>query len=257
MSEIQSLARGLRALDILESEPDGLSITGLAQRIDIDKSTASRLMKTLANHGYAEQSRQTRRYTLGPRVVRLGQSLITRTPLRDQARPFLRRLVAQTQECAHLAVRAGDRVLYLDQVEAPASLRVSTGVGTLAPLHSTALGKVLLAFGDSALPAELARHTPRTITDAQTLRMHLEQTRRQGYAIDDEEFSYDVRCVAVPLYGLDDELLGAIGISGPGARLTLARIHDLACEVLRVGQALSDRLAYRHERWPPAPGEEA
>ncbi len=247
MSEIQSLARGLRALDILETETEGIGITGIARRIDVDKSTASRIMKTLANYGYAEQSRATRRYTLGPRLVRLGQSLLTRTPLRDQARPFLRELVAQTQECAHLAVRASDRVLYLDQVEAPASLRVSTVVGTLAPLHSTALGKVLLAFGDNSVPEQLERYTPRTITDGDTLRMHLEQARRQGYAIDDEEFSYDVRCLAVPLYGLEGELVGAIGISGPGARLTLARIHDLAQEVSRVGQALTDRLAYRHE----------
>ncbi len=247
MSEIQSLARGLRALDILEAESEGIGVTGIARRIDVDKSTASRIMRTLANYGYAEQSSETRRYTLGPRLVRLGQSLLTRTPLRDQARPFLRELVERTQECAHLAVRASDLVLYLDQVESPASLRVSTVVGTLAPLHSTALGKVLLAFGNSSIPQELERYTPRTITDVETLRMHLEQTRRQGYAIDDEEFSYDVRCVAVPLYGLEGELVGAIGISGPGARLTLARIHDLAQEVQRVGQALTDRVSYRHE----------
>ncbi len=247
MSEIQSLARGLRALDILENEREGIGITGIARRIDIDKSTASRIMRTLANYGYAEQSPRTRRYTLGPRLVRLGQSLLTRTPLRDQARPFLRELVAQTSECAHIAVRAGDQVLYLDQVEAPASLRVSTGVGTLAPLHCTALGKVLLAFGDGVLPPQLEGHTPRTISDAATLRMHLEQARRQGYAIDDEEFNDDVRCVAVPLYGLDNDLVGAIGISGPGARLSLTRIHDLAPLVQRVGQALSDRLAWRHD----------
>ena len=255
MSEIQSLARGLRALDILEDEADGMGVTGLARRIDIDKSTASRIMKTLATYGYVEQSSQTRRYTLGPRLVRLGQSLLNRTPLRDQARPYLRQLVTQTQECAHIAVRANDQVLYLDQVEAPASLRVSSGVGTLAPLHCTALGKVLLAFGDGRIPPALERFTPRTITDGDTLRMHLEQARRQGYAIDDEEFSYDVRCVAVPLYGLDGRLVGAIGISGPGARLTLTRIHDLAQVVQRIGQALSDRLAWRHEEYASS-GEE-
>ena len=256
MAEIQSLARGLRALDILEAETEGMGVTGIARRIDIDKSTASRIMKTLAIYGYVEQSSETRRYTLGPRLVRLGQSLLNRTPLRDQARPYLRELVAQTQECAHIAVRANDQVLYLDQVEAAASLRVSTGVGTLAPLHCTALGKVLLAFGDNRLPEQMERYTPRTITDADTLRMHLEQARRLGYAIDDEEFSYDVRCVAVPLYGLEGELVGAIGISGPGARLALSRIHDLAQVVQRIGQALSDRLAYRHEDYAES-GEDA
>ena len=208
-------------------------------------------MQTLARYGYAEQSPDTRRYRLGPRLVSLGQSLLTRTPLRDQARPFLRELVASTRECAHLAVLSGASVLYLDQVEAPASLRVSTGVGALAPLHCTALGKVLLAFSDTPFPQQLPRFTPRTITDAATLRIHLEQARRQGYAIDDEEFAYDVRCVAAPLYGLDSRLVGAIGISGPTARLTLPRIHDLAREVLCAGQALSDRLAFRHAQQPP------
>ncbi len=106
-------------------------------------------MSTLARYGYAEKDELTRRFHLGPQVVSLSRSLLTRLPLREAAKPYLRQLMERTGECAHLAVAAQGKVLYIDQVESPATLRVNAQVGTLNPLHCTALGKVLLAFGGS------------------------------------------------------------------------------------------------------------
>jgi len=245
LPEIRSLARGLHILDILEESPEGIGITEIAARLNIDKSSASRILKTLANYGYADQSGSTRRYRLGPRVVQLGQHLLKKTPLRDQAKPFLSRLVQETNECSHLAILSQGSAFYLDQAESSAPLRVSAGVGTLAPLHCTALGKVLLAFGDEPIPAELDTHTPRTITDPETLRMHLEQTRRQGYAIDDEEYDYGVRCIAAPVYDVNKDLAGAIGISGPVGRVTLERIPSLSEIVIDIVQALTNHLSFK------------
>ena len=244
MSEIRSLARGLQILDILEASPGEIGTTEIAARLNIDKSSASRILKTLANYGYADQSDSTRRYRLGPRVVQLGQYLLKKTPLRDQAKPFLSRLVQETNECAHLAILSRGRAFYLDQVESSAPLRVSAGVGTLAPLHCTALGKILLAFSDEPIPAELETYTPRTITDPETLRVHLEQTRRQGYATDDEEYDYGVRCVAGPVYDVNKELVGAMGISGPVGRVTLERLLELAEIVMDVVQSLTNHLSF-------------
>ena len=244
MPEIRSLARGLHILDILGATPEGIGITEIAARLNIDKSSASRILKTLANYGYADQSDSTRRYRLGPRVVQLGQRLLKETPLRDQAKPFLSQLVRETNECAHLAILSQGRAFYLDQAESSASLRVSAGVGTLAPLHCTALGKILLAFSDEPIPAELETYTPRTITDPETLRVHLEQTRRQGYATDDEEYDYGVRCVAGPVYDVNKELVGAMGISGPVGRVTLERILELAEIVMDVVQSLTNHLSF-------------
>lgn len=244
LSEIRSLARGLQILDLLEASADGIGITEIAERVDIDKSSASRIMKTLANYGYAEQNGDTRRYRLGPRLVQLGQRLLKNTPLRDQAKPFLTRLVQETNECAHLAILSQGRAFYLDHVESSATLRVAAGIGTRAPLHCTALGKVLLAFGDEPIPDQLETYTPRTITDAETLRRHLEQTRRQGYAIDDEEYDYGVRCVASPVYNVNKEVIGAIGISGPVGRVPLERFQELAAIVMRVADALTKHLSF-------------
>lgn len=245
MSEIQSLARGLKLLELLAAGDDDVGVTELAGQMGIDKSSVSRLVQTLAAYGYAEQDPTSRRYRLGPQIVRLSRSLLTRMPLRDEAKPFLRALVNRTGECAHIAILAQGQALYIDQVESPASLRVTTGVGTLAPLHCTALGKCLLTFDSTAeMPAELPPFTARTITDHKSLAAHLEQTRRQGYAVDDEEYDYGVRCVAAPVYDFRGKAVGAIGISGPAGRVTLERMADFATIVKEVSQSLSNRMSF-------------
>jgi DNA-binding IclR family transcriptional regulator len=245
LPEIQSLARGLKILDLLSAAEDGIGITDLADRIGVDKSSASRLVQTLASYGFAEQDPATRRYRLGPQIVRLSRSLLTRMPLRDQAKPFLRQLAERTGECAHLAILAQGQALYIDQVESSSSLRVTTGVGTLAPLHCTALGKSLLAFGADSLPDELPAFTPRTITSPETLRAHLDQTRQLGYAVDDEEYEYGVRCVAAPVFDFRGKVVGAIGISGPAGRIGLDQLAQVGAVVVEIGQELSNRLSFK------------
>ena len=247
MAEIQSLARGLKILDLLGQSQRGVGITELAKNLGVDKGSASRLVSTLARHGYAEKDEATRRFRLGPQVVRLSRSVLTALPLREAARSSLRQLMERTGECAHLAVAAQGKALYIDQVESPAALRVNAEVGTMNPLHCTALGKALLAFGNVDLPSDLEAFTPRTVTDAHKLQVHLEEIRRQGYAVDDEEFDLGVRCIAVPVRDFRGKVVGSIGISGPAARITHPRIPPLATIVVEVGQALSARLAYSRE----------
>lgn len=244
MSEIQTLARGLQIISALADAQDGMSITELAERFDVDKGNMSRFLQTLANYGYAEKSPDTRRYTLGPQVVRLSRSLLSRMKLREVAKPFLDELVRATGECAHLAILAQGRALYIDQAESPSSLRVNTGVGTMAPLHSTALGKVLLAYANAPAAASLDSYTIRTITDPDALQSHLEKVRKQGYAIDDEEFEVGVRCIAVPVCDFRNRCAGAIGVSGPTSRMSLESLPITAQAVQEIGKALSARLSF-------------
>ena len=247
MAEIQSLARGLVILEELAEAPDGLGITELAAKHTMDKGNMSRLMQTLANYGFAEKDPQTRRYVLGPQIVRLSRAVLTRMPLRDAAKPFLDQLVAQTGECAHLAILAQHQALYIDQVDSPSVLRVTTGVGTLAPLYCTALGKILLAFGGAQKPAEMPAFTLRTITDPTLLEHHLDQVRTLGYAVDDEEYLAGVRCIAVPVIDYRSKCIAAIGISGPANRLTLEALPKTAQVVLDIGRSLSSRLSFKDE----------
>lgn len=244
MTEIQSLARGLKILDLLDQAPDGLGITELAEALGVDKGSASRLVATLAQYGYAERDPITRRYHLGPQVVSLSRSVLTRLPLREAARPFLRQLMERSGECAHLAILAQGKALYIDQVESPATLRVNAAVGTMNPLHCTALGKILLAFGNLEIPSPLETFTANTITDPGVLQRRLDEIRLLGYAVDDEEFDPGVRCIAAPVFDFRGKAAGAIGISGPSTRMTTDRLPELAAVVMEIGKSLSERMAF-------------
>jgi IclR family transcriptional regulator, KDG regulon repressor len=245
MSEIQTLARGLVVLERLAETPDGLGITELADEFGVDKGNMSRLLKTLASYGFAQKDEGSRKYTLGPQIVRLSRIVLTRMPLRETAKPSLKELVAATGECAHLAIAVQGQALYIDQEESPSSLRVTTGVGTLAPLYCTALGKVLLSFAHTPLPDKLQAYTARTITDPVMLQHHLEVVRNQGYAVDDEEYEVGVRCIAVPVYDYRDKCVAAIGISGPTSRLTLDILPRVTQVVQDIGKTLSSRLSFK------------
>jgi IclR family KDG regulon transcriptional repressor len=245
MAEVQTLARGLVILEKLAEAQDGLGITELAEEFGVDKGSMSRLLHTLATYGFAEKDSRSRKYILGPQIVRLSRTMLTRMPLRETAKPYLHQLVDATGECAHLAIVAHGQALYIDQADSPSALRVTTGVGTLAPLYCTALGKVLLAFANAPKPAELQRYTLRTITDPVSLERHLEQVHSQGYAIDDEEYNPGVRCIAVPVFDYREQCVAAIGISGPTSRMTLEGMQKLTETVQEIGGALSARLSFK------------
>jgi IclR family transcriptional regulator, KDG regulon repressor len=244
MAEIQSLARGLKILDILAHSEEGASITELALVLNIDKASASRLMATLAHYGYAERDQRTRRFHLGSQVVSLSRSVLLRMPLREAAKPFLHLLMEKTGECAHLAVPSNQEALYVDQVESPATLRVNVEVGKTAPLHCTALGKVLLAFGGLPVPEHLPAFTPHTITQPGQLKRHLKQIYLRGYAVDDEEYDAGVRCIAAPVSDFREKLVGAIGISGPASRLTQDSLPHLARLVADTASRLTEKMKF-------------
>jgi IclR family KDG regulon transcriptional repressor len=232
-------------LEKLAEAPEGLGITELADQFEVDKGSMSRLLQTLSNYGFAEKDERTRKYLLGPQIVRLSRAVLTRMPLRETAKPYLNKLVDATGECAHLAILAKGQAFYIDQAESSSSLRVHAGVGTLAPLHCTALGKVFLAYAEAPVAETLNRFTVRTITDPVALRHHIEQVKSQGYAMDDEEYEPGVRCIAVPVLDYRGRCAAAIGISGPTSRLPLENIRQVAQAVLTIGQALSARLSFK------------
>lgn len=248
MAEIQSLARGLKILEILANSSQGASVTELAEALDLDKGSASRLVSTLANYAYAEKDPISRRYSLGPQVVSLSRSLLARLPLREVAKPFLRELMEKTGECSHAGILAQGRVLYIDQVESPASLRVNAEVGSLAPLHCTALGKVLLAYGRIPLPAVMERFTEHTLVTSDALRKNIEKVKNQGYAVDDEEFDLGVRCVAAPVFDYREKVIGSIGISGPMTRMTNTKLSTCAELVVQISKALSEKMRFSTNR---------
>lgn len=244
MRLVQSLDRGLEIMELLAKSSEPVTVTAVGGALGVDKSTAYRLLATLQERGYVEQDRH-RRYQLGFKTIQLGMAELNRQELRQRARPYLEQLVQETGETAHLARWVQRRVIYIDRVESPNPVSVSTHVGEEVPAHCTATGKALIAFLredelESYLKeADLKRFTARTITDVDSLRRHLALTRARGYAIDDEELHVGVRCVAAPILGFDGFGIGSVGISGPAHRLTLEFLEDLHPIVARIATELS------------------
>lgn len=264
MSEIQSLARGLKILDYILNANRGVGVTELAEALDLDKSTVSRLVSTLAQQQFLQHEPGSRRYVIGMRLYRASWQILHRWPLREIARPYLVQLVAETGECSHAAIYLAGKALVIDDVEGEATLRVAGQTGRRLPLHCTAVGKGLLAFAKVPIIGELSYRTPKTITDPEQLIPHLEDIRRQGYAVDDEEYDEGVRCIAAPVCDYTGMTIATIGVSGPSVRVTRERVGAMAQYVVQAARRLSAELGYRgglrkhkqpiHEGAPPPSG---
>jgi DNA-binding IclR family transcriptional regulator len=234
---LQSLSRGLEALDLMASRAEPMRLTDLAEALGVDKSNASHLLKTLLAAGYAAQD-ASRRYSASAKIAgaaRGGHSLEEIVAVKEAWRPALEELVRATNECAHLAVLVGARVWYVDKVDSPLQLKVDHPIGALSPLHCTALGKAFLAFGRAPIPQELRTYTPNTLATRAELGGEIERTLARGYAVDNEEFAPGIRCVARPIYDANGEMIAALGVSGPSVRVDDERLQDLG----RIVQSVS------------------
>ena len=243
MRLLQSLTRGLAALDVLTARAEPVRLTDLAEALAVDKSNAAHVLKTLVAAGYAVQD-GNRRYMASAKLAgpaRSEHTLEEIVAVKEAWRGALEALVAATGECAHMAVLVGERVWYIDKVDSPLPLKVDHPIGALAPLHCTALGKAFLAFGGARTPDAQPAFTPHTLTTRRALADEIEATRRRGYAVDDEEFASGIRCVARPVHDAGGRMIAAIGISGPSVRVTDSRLPELGRIVAEAALATVNR----------------
>lgn len=241
---VQSLER---AFDLLERMADAGGEVGLSElsgSSGLPLPTIHRLMRTLVACGYVRQQ-PNRRYALGPRLIRLGES--ASRLLGTWARPYLARLVEETGETANMALLDGDEVVYVAQVPSRHSMRMFTEVGRRVLPHSTGVGKALLAHHPAEeVRALLARTgmpaaTDRTIGTADAFLEALETTRERGFALDDNEQEVGVRCIAVSVP--NSPTAAAISISGPAGRVTDTATEKIVPLLQEVALDLSTALA--------------
>jgi DNA-binding IclR family transcriptional regulator len=193
-------------------------------------------MRTLVAADYAQQA-EGRKYELGQKLAKLKTrsetiDLEAVIALREAMHPTLQNLFEESEECAHMAVLVDQNVWYVDKVTSSLPLKVDHPVGSLAPLYCTALGKAFLAFGNATHRGDLPPFTSETITDHKILDAEIISTRERGYAIDDEEFSAGIRCVAVPIYSSEGDMIAAVGLSGPSARIQSERLEKFGALVI-------------------------
>lgn len=227
MKVLQSLTRGLRALDFMAEQGTAVRLSDVADTLDVSRPNASHLLKALVAAGYAEKD-SNRRYRATGRVQTSRQrSLEDVVACREAWHPALRELQARTGECAHMAVLVKSKIWYLDKVDSPHQLKIDHPIGMLSPLHCTALGKAFLAFGSAEPEDPLTGYTAKTITTRARLAEELRLTQARGFAVDDEELDLGIRCVASPIFDRRGAMIAAIGVSGPSVRVSTGQLLDL------------------------------
>lgn len=245
----QALERGLEALLFLASRKS-IGVTELAKQLDINKSTAFRVLETLQRYNMAEKNKETSKYKLGPAILKLSQQLYKNLNIISIARPLMSAYSLEVGEAVHLCILANDSAVIIEQIMTDSRITVNAKIGSREPLHASSVGKCLWAFSSEEISEKLfatvkyQSFTEYTITDEALLRAELEIIRKMGYAVDDLELSEEIRCVAAPVFNHNGEALYAIGISGPAYRIKDQRLITIASGLKNVAMKISESLGY-------------
>jgi IclR family transcriptional regulator, KDG regulon repressor len=247
---VQSIVRALTLMEALGDSRGEIGIADLSKRVGLHISTTHRILGTLIDRGYARQNPDTGRYALGAEALHLADSYLGQVDLRRVARPILERLSHGTGETANLVILDGREALYLDKAESAQTLRIFSRIGHRAPLHCTAVGKVLLAYRSAAEANALLGSGPmealtkHTITSPSQLRRELDKVRDQGFAMDREECEEETCCIAVPIHNARGAVEAALSVSAPAVRLTPRRMEELIPLMVRTGQEVSVQVGF-------------
>ncbi len=222
----RTLSRGLAVLEALASADElGLGPSAVGEKVGLDKATVTRLLRTLVETGYVAQDEISRRYRLTGKILRLAHGVTAQLDLQRVARPHLKRLREDVGETVHLGVREGLEVFYVDKLVSDNSIQLVSEVGQTMPLHTTSLGKAIVATLSEAdrealyRQMDFAPRTARTIRSVEQFRDEIARTQARGYAIDDRENEDFGACVAVAIVGADGRAVAALSVSGPDFRV--------------------------------------
>jgi DNA-binding IclR family transcriptional regulator len=235
---IQVISRAAQILRALDGAPDGLSLSQLAERVDLPRSTVHRLTTALAAEGLVAAASPEGRVRLGPELSRLA--IGARRDIRRELRPFMEQLFERLNETVDCAILDGDHLVFVDQIAAPHRLRAVSAVGAVFPLHCTANGKAILAalppaVANEVLPARLERFTEATITNRRDLARELESIRETGVAFDREEHTDGICAGGVAVRDAFGQL-AALSVPMPAQRFR-GRETEIAEELSEVRAA--------------------
>ena len=253
---VQSLRRALSILRVIAASVDGVTLTEIARATGLASSTVHRLLTTLQQDRFVQFKNDGARWTVGVDAFTVGSAFLGVRDIARAARPLLRRLMEQSGETANLAILSDDMAVYLEQVESLQTVRAICKPGGRVVLHSTSLGKCMLGAMrpeevDRILTTKgMPRFTPRTIDRPARMALHLNEVRAAGYAVDDEEHSAGMRCIAAAVLNEHGEPIGAISVSGPALRVAHERVPQLGAMVRAIAGELTAELGGRAA--PPA-----
>jgi DNA-binding IclR family transcriptional regulator len=250
---IQSVDRAARILKALAGGPGRLGVSELSGRLGLAKGTVHGLLRTLQDHGLVEQHADSDKYQLGPELLKLSNRYLDLSELRARSLAWSELLAERAQEAVRVAVPHENGVMVVHHVFRPDATLQILEVGSLLPLHATALGKAVLAYLDDpsteAALEDLPRLTGHTHVQPTALKREFATIRERGYALEREEAVLGEVGVAAPIFDRRSEPVGAIGVAGPRERvLRRGREQVVSAAVIEAARAISRDLGA--PRWP-------
>ena len=249
---VESVIRAAKIIENLAEAGSEKSLVEIAREVKLHIATTRRLLLTLKHVEFVKQNQENKKYALGLKLFLIGKSLNSSLDLRLRqiSLPYLKELMEKSGETTNLIIEDQDQAVYIEQVECNNYLRTANKVGSRAPLHCTAVGKIILS---SRTPEERRKYldgvsllplTSRTITDKGKLLSELEEISKKHFAVDNEEQMIGERCLAVSVFNQSGKTIGAISISGPDSRLTSKKMKELKPTIQEVGLMISKEMGF-------------
>lgn len=247
-----SVSSVLKVFGILQAlgEEREIGITELSQRVMMSKSTVYRFLQTMKSLGYVAQEGESEKYSLTLKLFELGAKALQNVDLIRSADIQMRELFTLTKETIHLGALDEDGIVYIHKIDSMYNLRMYSRIGRRNPLHSTAIGKVLLAWRDRDEAAEIlskvefTRSTPHTVGSAEALLPLLDVVRQQGYGEDKEEQEEGLRCIAVPVFDRFGVVIAGLSISFPTIRFAEDSMHEYVAMLHHAAKNISEQMGY-------------
>jgi IclR family transcriptional regulator, KDG regulon repressor len=245
----QTLARGLKLLDVIADGNEGVPVRDLAAAMGLPRSIVQRLLYTLEAEGFLQRHPSQVGYRLALKLWRLGCQSIRGVNVRDVARPHLEELARRTNEMVKLAILNGRDVVYIDGIDSSQSIRAFVPIGGSAPAHSSATGKAILAFlpqetlASAGSPTE--RFTAQTVIGDDAFAKELQQIKQRGYAINRGEWEAEIGGVAAPVFDADGRVVASIGVIMPLSRFPTGKATQLGAWISAAAAEISHQLGHR------------
>lgn len=248
--EIKSLRKSLDLLELLSDNIKEMGITEISKELHMGVSTVHRILTTFKRRGYVIQNQHTLKYTLGIQSFILGSKVQSAMNLVSLVTPFLQKLSQKTNESINFSILEDREVVCLSKIESPEVLRTDIKIGARLPAHCTSVGKALLAFLSERKftmlydkdNIKLQTPTPNSISSVMELKKCLKKIKKDGYAIDEEEFKISVNCLGVPILNNEGKSIAGISVTGPSSRFTLSEMKKLKNTLTNISRDISHQL---------------
>ncbi len=246
-----AVERAFSILELIAESAQGLSNSDISRRLKLPKSSASYILRVMEKRGYLSRG-DGGKYRLGLKIMSLSRGQLTHIDVREAAKPILEKFLRQSRMSeAHLAVLDNGRAVYVEKVEAENSfIKMDIWVGHRLPVHTTAIGKILVAnLPDQEISNILnlrgmERKTRRSITSRTKFLQEIEKVRKYGVAIDNEENSLNVRCLAAPVFNQQGETIAALGTSATILQLDEAHLPKVVESVKEAARQVSEQMGF-------------